>query len=312
MPSGFFALLDDVAGIAKLAAASLDDVAGTSGRVGLKAAGVVVDDTAVTPRYVAGLSPDRELPMIGRITLGSLRNKLLILLPAALLLNWLAPWAVTPLLMLGGLFLCFEGTEKVAEVLSGPGAHGAEAPVDPDPQRLEDGRVRGAIRTDLILSAEIMAISLAEVADRPLLTEAVVLALVAVAVTLGVYGVVAVVVKVDDVGLRLAEGGAAPVRALGRGLVRGMPPVMTALSAIGTAAMIWVGGGILLHGAEVLGFEAPAHALDGAAAAVAGAVPDPAAGVADWAIAAAGAGCVGLLVGGAILGVTAAAARLRG
>ena len=210
MPSGFFALLDDVAGIAKLAAASLDDVAGTSGRVALKAAGVVVDDTAVTPRYVAGLTPDRELPMIGRITLGSLCNKLLILLPAALLLNAVAPWAVTPLLMLGGLFLCFEGVEKLVEVMSGPGAHTAVEAVDPDPRRLEEGRVRGAIRTDLVLSAEIMAISLAEVADRPLVVEAVVLALVGVAITLGVYGVVAVVVKVDDIGLHLApnRGGA--------------------------------------------------------------------------------------------------------
>ncbi len=312
MPSGFFALLDDVAGIAKLAAASLDDVAGTSGRVALKAAGVVVDDTAVTPRYVAGLTPDRELPMIGRITLGSLCNKLLILLPAALLLNAVAPWAVTPLLMLGGLFLCFEGVEKLVEVMSGPGAHTAVEAVDPDPRRLEEGRVRGAIRTDLVLSAEIMAISLAEVADRPLVVEAVVLALVGVAITLGVYGVVAVVVKVDDIGLHLARTGAAPVRALGRGLVRGMPPVMAALSAVGTAAMIWVGGGILLHGIAALGLAAPARALDGAAAAAADAVPGPVAGAVDWAVAVAGSGCVGLVVGGAIVGAVAGVARLRG
>ncbi|RYC31946.1 DUF808 family protein [Lichenibacterium minor] len=312
MPSGFFALLDDVAGIARSAAASLDDVAATSGRVGLKAAGVVVDDTAVTPRYVTGLTPDRELPMIGRITLGSLRNKLLILLPAALLLNALAPWAVTPLLMAGGLFLCFEGAEKLVEVLRGAGAHVEREDVEADPRLVEDGRVRGAIRTDLILSAEIMAISLAEVADRPLLVEAVVLALVGLVITLSVYGVVAVVVKVDDVGLHLAGSGAAPVRALGRALVRTMPPVMAALSAVGTAAMIWVGGGILLHGGAALGFAAPAHALDDAASAAGRAVPEPAAEAAAWLVSAAGSGCVGLAVGGAIVGVLAVVARLRG
>ena len=311
MPSGFFALLDDVAGIAKLAAASLDDVAGTAGRVGLKAAGVVVDDTAVTPRYVSGLTPDRELPMIGRITLGSLRNKLLILLPVALLLNWLAPWAVTPLLMIGGLFLCYEGSEKIVDVLAGADSHDAEEAVEPDPKRLEDGRVRSAIRTDLILSGEIMAISLAEVADKPLFVEAVVLALVGFGITLGVYGVVAMVVQVDDVGLHLARTGRAPTRALGRGLVRGMPRIMAALSAIGTAAMIWVGGGILLHGLAELGVGWPAHALDAAALTVDGLVPESAAGVVHWAVEVAGSGCVGLVVGGAIVAVVKGVAYLR-
>ena len=311
MPSGFFALLDDVAGIAKLAAASLDDVGGTAGRVGLKAAGVVIDDTAVAPRYVAGLTPDRELPMIGRITLGSLRNKLLILLPAALVLNWLAPWAVTPLLMVGGLFLCFEGAEKLVEVLFGSGApSGAEA-VEADPRRLEDGLVRGAIRTDLILSGEIMAISLAEVADAPLLVEALVLALVGFGITLGVYGIVAVVVKVDDVGLHLARSRRRPVQALGRGLVHGMPGVMAVLSAVGTAAMIWVGGGLLLHGLASLGFAAPAHALDAAALALGDAVPAPVAGLVDWAVEAVGSGCVGLVVGGVLVAAMRAVARLR-
>ncbi len=311
MPSGFFALLDDVAGIAKLAAASLDDVAGTAGRVGLKAAGVVVDDTAVTPRYVAGLTPDRELPMIGRITLGSLRNKLLILLPVALLLNWLAPWAVTPLLMIGGLFLCYEGGEKIVEVLFATGRHAAEEAVEPDPKRLEDGRVRSAIRTDLILSGEIMAISLAEVADKPLLVEAVVLTLVGFVLTLGVYGVVAMVVKVDDVGLHLARTGRAPTRALGRGLVRGMPHVMAALSAIGTAAMIWVGGGILVHGLAALGIAAPAAVLDAAALAVESIVPGSMAGVVHWAVEVVGSGCVGLVIGGVIVAVVKGIARLR-
>ena len=312
MPSGFFALLDDIASIARLAAASLDDVAGTAGRVGLKAAGVVVDDTAVTPRYVAGLRPERELPIIARIGLGSLRNKLLLLLPAALLLNALAPWAVTPLLMLGGCYLCFEGAEKVAEVVIGHGAPEAEDEAEPDPKRLEDRKVRGAIRTDLILSAEIMAISLAEVADRPLLVEAVVLALVGLAITLGVYGVVALVVKVDDIGLHLARRGAAPVRALGRGLVRAMPPIMTTLSVVGTAAMIWVGGGILLHGLEGFGVEGPAHGLEGTAGAVSARVPPRLAPVAAWLVEAGGAGVVGLLVGAFAVAAAAAARRLRG
>ena len=325
MPSGFFALLDDVAGIARLAAASLDDVAGTAGRVGLKAAGVVVDDTAVTPRYVAGLAPERELPIIGRIGLGSLRNKLLFLLPAALLLNAVAPWAVTPLLMLGGVYLCFEGVEKVVEVVLG---HDGHAAADAEPTAslphagssgsaegagaLEDGKVKGAIRTDLILSAEIMAISLAEVADRPVLVEAVVLALVGTAITVGVYGVVALVVKVDDIGLHLSRRGAAPVRALGRGLVRAMPPVMTTLSVVGTAAMIWVGGGILLHGLEAFDVAAPAHALDDAAEAFAGRVPARLAAVAEWVVGAAGAGVVGLAVGGIAVATTMGARRLRG
>ena len=310
MPSGFFMLLDDVAGIAKLAAASLDDVVGTTGRVGLKAAGVVVDDTAVTPRYVSGLKPERELPIIARIGLGSLRNKLLILLPAALLLNALAPWAVTPLLMVGGAFLCFEGAEKVAEVVLGHGGHAAEETAEVDPQRLEDGKVKGAIRTDLILSAEIMAISLAEVADRPLLVEAAVLALVGLAITLGVYGVVAVVVKVDDVGLHLARSGSAPVRVLGRGLVRAMPPIMTALSIIGTAAMIWVGGGILLHGLEHFGFGAPAVFVEHGAVLAAERVPAVLADAVEWVVGALGSGVLGLLVGGLLVALVAGAKRL--
>ncbi len=310
MPSGFFALLDDVAGMAKLAAASLDDVAGIAGQVGLKAAGVVVDDAAVTPRYVAGLSPARELPMIGRIALGSLRNKLLILLPAALLLSAFAPWAVTPLLMLGGGFLCFEGAEKVLGPWLGH-AHAAEAaPAERDPVRLEDDQVRGAIRTDLILSGEIMAVSLAEVAESPILVEAAVLALVSVAITAGVYGVVAVVVKVDDIGLHLARAGTTPVRALGRGLVRAMPGVMAAVSAVGTAAMIWVGGGILLHGLETFGFPALPHALH-AAAAAAGDALEIVRPAAEWAVSAAGSGVLGLAAGGVLALLAAGAKRLR-
>lgn len=295
MPSGLAALLDDVAGLTRLAAASLDDVGAAAGRAGSKAAGVVIDDTAVTPRYVTGLSPQRELPIIGKIALGSLRNKLLILLPGALLLSWLAPWAITPLLMLGGAFLCFEGAEKVIEALGGGNGHAAEAEAIADPAHLEASKVAGAIRTDLILSAEIMAIALAEVADEPFLTRAGVLALVGVAITAGVYGVVALIVKMDDIGLHLARRRSRFARALGRGLVKGMPVVMRALSTIGTAAMIWVGGGILVHGAAQLGWRAPEEAIHHAAGAL-----GHGNGIAGWVVTAIGSGMIGLVLGGAI------------
>lgn len=303
MPTGLVALLDDVAALTKLAAASLDDVGAAAGRAGAKAAGVVIDDTAVTPGYVTGLSPDRELPIIRRIAVGSLRNKLLILLPAALLLSWLAPWALTPLLTLGGAYLCFEGAEKVMEPLGllGHGhGHGpaAERGV-PDAAALERATVSGAVRTDLILSAEIMVISLATVADEPLLTRAVVLAVVGVAITVAVYGVVAVIVKLDDVGLHLSRRPGAARQAFGRALVRSMAPVMALLSVVGTAAMVWVGGGLLLHGAEVFGWRAPAEALHHAAE-LAGAASGPLHGAVAWVVQAAGSGVLGLAVGAAI------------
>jgi predicted DNA repair protein MutK len=227
MPSGLVALLDDIAGITKLAAASLDDVGAAAGKAGTKAIGVVVDDTAVTPRYVVGLSPQRELPIIGKIALGSLRNKLLILLPAALLLSAFAPWAITPLLMLGGAYLCFEGAEKVIEVVTG--AHHDDGEEEAlDAAALEKSKVSGAVRTDLILSAEIMAIALGEVSDSPILAQGVILALVGIGITIGVYGVVALIVKMDDIGLHLAERNNAAVQAIGRGLVAGMPILMSA------------------------------------------------------------------------------------
>jgi predicted DNA repair protein MutK len=299
MASGLVALLDDVAGIAKLAAASLDDVAGAAGKAGAKAAGVVIDDTAVTPRYVTGFSPDRELPIIGRIALGSLRNKLLFLLPGALLLSALAPWALTPLLMAGGAFLCFEGAEKVIEKWLGGDAHADDAPADADPKEIERQKVAGAIRTDLILSAEIMAIALAEVASQPLAMRALALVLVSLAITAGVYGVVALIVKMDDIGLHLAKRGSAAAQAVGRGLVKGMPLVMSALGTIGTAAMIWVGGGIVLHGLETYGLGGPAHAIHAAAVAVANAAP-VAHGFVEWAVTATGSGVAGLALGALI------------
>ncbi len=301
MSIGLIALLDDVAGLAKVAAATLDDAAGQAARAGAKAAGVVIDDAAVTPTYVTGFAPARELPIVGRIALGSLRNKLLYLLPAALLLSVLAPWAITPLLMLGGIYLCFEGAEKVLHALRPHrGAHADAAPAPVDAKTFEDEKVRSAIQTDLILSAEIMAITLGAVPASGFLVQAAVLAVVGAGITGLVYGGVALIVKADDAGLALSRMGWAPLRVLGRGLVLGMPPFLRVLSVVGTAAMIWVGGGILLHGLEVLGWPGPAHTAHALASAAAAAVP-AAQGAAEWLAGAAVSGVLGLVVGAAAM-----------
>lgn len=272
--SGLVALFDDVAVLARAAAASVDDIGAAAARASAKAAGVVVDDTAVTPQYVRGLAAQRELPIIKRIAVGSLRNKLLIILPAILLLSQFLPVLLTPILMLGGVYLCYEGAHKVWAKLSGHHAHAAEEgkPLD------EDTVVAGAVRTDFILSAEIMVISLNEVTDEPFVSRAVTLIIVAIAITLLVYGVVGLIVKMDDVGLRLAEGSNKGLARLGRGLVLGMPRLLTALTVVGTAAMLWVGGHILLVGTDELGlhvlydtvhhWEEAAHAAAGAFGAV--------------------------------------------
>jgi uncharacterized protein len=306
MPSGLVALLDDVAGITKLAAASLDDIGAAAGKAGSKAIGVVVDDTAVTPRYVVGLAPERELPIIFKIAIGSLRNKLFILLPAALLLSAFFPQAITPLLMLGGAFLCFEGAEKVLEAL-GVGGHEEVEETPMEAAHLEQSKVSGAIRTDLILSAEIMAIALADVENSPIFNQGVVLAVVGIGITILVYGVVGLIVKMDDIGLHLAQRRAAATRALGRGLVRGMPVLMQVLSVVGTAAMIWVGGGILVHGLNVLGVHAPEgviHHASEAAAHVGG-------GFLGWLVTATLSGVLGLIVGGVIAFVLHQVHKLR-
>ena len=263
MATGLIALLDDVAAIAKLAASSLDDVAAQTAKASVKAAGVVIDDTAVTPTYVVGLSPSRELPIIGRITLGSLRNKLVFLLPICLLLGYFAPWLITPLLMIGGSYLCFEGVEKLHEAINPHAAHneGADEAAK-DPKQLEDQKVSGAIRTDFILSAEIMALTLAGVSTSNLITQAAVLAAVGILITLAVYGVVALIVKADDIGLHLAETGSGPTRSFGRGLVKGTPVFLQALTVIGTAAMLWVGGSIIIHGLAEFGFHRPEHFIE--------------------------------------------------
>ncbi|BBF99597.1 MULTISPECIES: DUF808 domain-containing protein [Pseudonocardia] len=257
--SGLFALLDDVAALVRLTASSLDDVAGAAGRAGAKAAGVVVDDAAVTPRYVQGLRPERELSIIWRIAKGSLRNKLLIILPVALLLSQFAPWLLTPILMLGGLYLCYEGAEKIWEKLAGhePDPETKDEAAAADPDGHERTVVAGAVRTDFILSAEIMVIALNEVAGEGFVSRAIILAVVAVAITVLVYGVVALIVKMDDAGLALAARDAGAISAFGRGLVRAMPIVLSVLSVVGIAAMLWVGGHILLVGADELGLHAP-------------------------------------------------------
>ncbi len=296
MAGGLVALLDDVAMIAKLAAASLDDVGAAAGKASLKAAGVVIDDTAVTPRYVTGLTPDRELPIIAKIARGSLINKLVFLLPAALLIDAFAPWLLTPLLMIGGTYLCFEGVEKLAELVFAHGHALEDEPETTDPVALEKERISGAIRTDFILSAEIMAIALGEVADQPFVTQAAALFAVAVAITVGVYGVVGLIVKMDDIGLHLAKRRPAGVRALGRGLVRAMPVLLSTLATVGIAAMIWVGGGIIVHGLAKFGVTGPEHLIEGAANGVAGGAP-ALSGLLQWLVTAAGSGVVGLIVG---------------
>ncbi len=260
MPTGLVALLDDISVIAKAAAATIDDVGVAAAKAGSKAAGVVIDDAAVTPSYVTEFTPDRELPIIWQITKGSLRNKLLILLPAALLLSQFLPQVITPLLMLGALYLCFEGAEKVMEKL-GAEKHG-EVLGDPiaDMAEFERERISGAVRTDFILSAEIMAIALAEVASEPLLSRALILAVVAVVITALVYGTVALIVKMDDIGLHLAERRNAASQRLGRMLLLAMPKLLALLSSVGTLAMLWVGGGIILHGAHEMGWHGPSDA----------------------------------------------------
>ncbi|MDI1296137.1 MAG: DUF808 domain-containing protein [bacterium] len=302
MPSGLIALLDDVAGIAKMAAASLDDVAAAAGKAGTKAAGVVIDDTAVTPNYVMGLSPERELPIIWKIAKGSLRNKLLFLLPAALALSAFAPWALPPLLMLGGAFLCYEAVEKLLEAIQG-GDHAEEAAAAAlTPTQLEDQKVGSAIRTDFILSGEIMAISLGTVATEPLWEQAIILVFVAILITAGVYGVVGFIVKMDDIGLHLAKRTSAVTRMIGRGLVKAMPVLMAILSVVGTAAMLWVGGGLIVHGLHEFHWDlipgTIARLAEGAAQAM------PAIGpVVDWVVNAIGSGIIGLVIGAIIVGI---------
>lgn len=302
MASGLFALLDDVAAIAKVAASTLDDVAAQTIKAGGKAAGIVIDDAAVTPRYVVGFAAHRELSIIGRIAAGSLRNKLLFLLPAALALSAFAPWAINPILMLGGIYLAYEGAEKFIHLLQPPHKAAEEHVQDIlTGEALEKQKVSGAIRTDLILSAEIMAIAIATIESPDLLTRAVTLAVVGIAITVAVYGAVAIIVKADDVGAALAGGPFGPARVIGRGLVKGMPPFLSLLSVVGTVAMLWVGGGILIHGLAEFGWYAPEHLLNGLAIFLAH-LTGPLKPAAEWLFTALGSGALGFVIGTIVIG----------
>lgn len=310
MPGGLAALLDDVAALAKLAAASIDDVGAAAGRASVKAAGVVVDDTAVTPAYVRGLASERELPIIRRIATGSLRNKLLIILPAALILSAIAPVLVEIILMAGGVYLCFEGAEKIHHRLTHRDHEGDDVPTVVQGPEAEEHTIKGAIRTDLILSAEIMVIALKEVIDEGFVQRAIILVVVAVVITAIVYGVVALIVKMDDVGLALVGRESTASQRIGRVMVSAMPKLLSALSIIGTAAMLWVGGHILLVGADELGWHGPygfVHDLEQT-------VGDGVAGVGGllaWLVNTAISASIGLAVGATVVAVVSRVVRRR-
>ncbi len=293
--SGLLALLDDVAAIAKVAAASVDDVIGQATKAGAKAAGAVIDDAAVSPKYVQGFAPARELPIVWKIARGSFFNKLVILLPIALLLSAFAPWAIAPLLMLGGAYLCYEGAEKVMHAFAHADPHSLATG---DPAHLEEQKIKGAIKTDFILSAEIMTISLAAITVPSIWMQAAVLAVVGIAITIAVYGAVAAIVKADDLGLMMANRGQFGVtRAVGRGIVKGMPTFLFVLTWVGTAAMLWVGGQIVVHALGELGYHGPENLIHGWAVAVAQQVPADYTGVVVWIVTAACDGVLGFVLG---------------
>jgi len=300
--SGLLALLDDVAALAKLAAAQIDDIAAHAAKAGTKAAGVVIDDGAVTPKYLHGLPAARELPIVAKIAAGSVFNKLVILLPAALVLSAFMPWLITPLLMLGGAYLSYEGAEKVAHLFA-PERDPGPKPVTLDAAHLERQRVAGAIKTDFILSAEIMTIALAAIESDSIWVRAGALAVVGLGITVLVYGTVALLVKADDIGLKMCQAGRfAATRSLGRGIVKAMPRVLDAISTIGTAAMLWVGGSIVIHGLEVIGFGGPGHLIHDIAAAVGRALPQVGPPL-EWLVKATLDGLFGLFLGLALIPV---------
>jgi len=306
MSVGLLALLDDVAGLVKVAATSLDDIAGQATKAGLKTAGALIDDAAVTPRYLHGFAAARELPIVGAIAWGSIKNKLIILLPAALILSTFLPGAITPLLMIGGAYLCYEGAEKVFHAFAPHGAEKHEAALEPlaiNADKLEDQKIAGAIQTDFILSAEIMTIALSAIDAPDIVTRTLILILVAVGITAAVYGSVAVIVKADDFGLFLAKNGRTGWgRAIGRGLVTAMPGFMQVLTVVGTAAMIWVGGGILAHGLVSFGISGPEHLVEMASEWAAHAVPVMG-DFAGWLMMALVDGIGGLLIGALLIPV---------
>lgn len=310
--SGLLALLDDVAAIAKLAATSVDDVATQAAKAGSQAAGAVIDDAAVTPKFVHGIPAARELPMVGKIAAGSVRNKLLFLLPAALVLSSFAPWLIQPLLMIGGCYLGFEGAEKVLHWIR-PSQGEAAAPAARDAAQLEERRVKGAIKTDFILSAEIMTIILAAIEAPDIWIRGASLALAGLGITAVVYGGVALIVKADDFGLHLSRvGRLAVTRRFGCALVRGMPRFLVLLATVGTLAMLWVGGAIIVHGLESFGLHEPGHTIEVLAGAVAHAVPTAVRDATHWSVTAFFDGLFGLAVGFVLLPVVMLVGKLTG
>ncbi len=300
MSGGLAALLDDIAALARMAASSLDDVGAAAGRASAKAAGVVIDDTAVSPRYLHGFAAEREIPVVKRIARGSLRNKLMFILPGALLLSQFLPWLLTPLLMVGGLYLCFEGTEKVWEKISGH--EEAHPPAAMEGHDAEEHMVASAIRTDFILSSEIMVIALNEVADQAFVARAAILVVVAFAITALVYGIVGLIVKMDDFGLTLTLTDSPSRQRIGRMLVGAMPKVLTVLTIVGIAAMIWVGGHILLAGLDDVGWHWPYGLVHDLEHHVAHAVP-VIGGLLGWLANTAASAVLGLAVGAVVAAV---------
>ncbi|MET0451168.1 MAG: DUF808 domain-containing protein [Mycobacterium sp.] len=300
MSAGLFGLLDDVAALARLTAASVDDIGAAAGRATAKAAGVVIDDTAVTPQYVHGISADRELPMVKRIAIGSLRNKLLFILPAALLLSQFLPGLLPVILMIGATYLCFEGAEKVWGKIRGHDAHAA--PTATVGEDAEKQMTSGAIRTDFILSAEIMVIALDEVTDQPFWSRLIILVIVAFVITIAVYGVVGLIVKMDDIGLNLAQRSSKFSQRVGLGLVSAMPKVLAALSAVGTVAMLWVGGHILLVNSDKVGWHAPYGFIHHVEEGIHGAV-EGAGGVLAWLFNTGVSAVIGLVVGAIVVAI---------
>jgi len=312
MSYGLLALLDDIAALAKMSAASLDDIAAHTLKTSSKTVGIIIDDAAVTPKYVTGISPSRELPAIFRIARWSVFNKILVITPLALILSALLPQVITPLLMLGGCYLAFEGAEKVIEMT---GLHGHEAEEEEtqtgSAREIENRTVKGAIRTDFILSTEIMVMTLATVEGQSLGMQIAVMVAIALIFTFGVYGVVALIVRTDDVGVRLARAhGNGILGRLGKALVRGVPGFLEVLGLIGTVAMLWVGGHLVISGLAEFGMPGPEHWIEHMGESAAGAVPALGA-VITWGVGAFFAGLGALVLGGIFAGLVALASRLR-
>ena len=273
MSAGLLALLDDVAALSKAAATSLDDVTGVAARASGKAIGVVIDDTAVTPQYVAKIAPKRELPIIAKIARGSIINKAVILV-VALLLNYFLPAALTPILMVGGAYLCFEGAEKIlGQIFHHQTGAAHDTPTSANAAEEEKRIVRGATRTDLILSTEIMVVALNEVRTQSLAMQIGALIVVAFLITALVYGVVALLVKMDDVGLALSRTHHKFSQATGRFLIRLMPAILKVLSIVGVAAMLWVGGHLFFSGLAEVGMPLIFGFMQACGHAVASSVP---------------------------------------